>query len=872
MSIEYIQAANQYIQEGKLEEAIAVYQQVIAIQPENLDAYLNLGDLLSKLEKYEEAKAIYQQVIALHPERVEAYLNLGHLLSKLGKYEEAKAVYQQVIALQPERVEAYLNLGHLLSYGEKSEEAIAAYKGAIAVQPDKIEAYLSLAHLLSQIGLFEEAIATWKQAIARQPDLAASLGERMKTEGHPEIAIAFYQQAIAVAPENVDACMGVGEILNLQGNMEEELSWYLKAGAKQPDLGLNLGSLLQAQGKQEAAIAIYQQVIALQPENIEAYLSRAHLLSQIGFFEEAIATWKQAIARQPDLAASLGERMKTEGHPEIALAFYQQAITVAPENIEAYAGWGQVLKQQGNQEALQSWYQQTAQLKAELGLKLAYKLQALENLDAAIAVYKQVIVAAPDKVEAYLSLGHLESQIGNFDKAVVTWQQAIARQPEVGFSLAYRLQLEQKLEEACACYQQIIAVAPEEMGAYMKLAAVLNQRGKLNDAIAVWQQAIVRRPDVACDIGDKLKAQGNSEVAISLYQYAIAIQPELVELHLKLGRIFLNQPNFDAAMQSCQQALAIEPSSAEAQVLLGDILRLQGDSERGFSCYQQALKNDPNCASAYTEISKIMLLRGRKNEAFSNLYKSNQIKTAALIANGEIPCIFLNTLPKSGSQYVLEALSNGLNKPWMRIAAGGEIIRRDDIKLLADKMKLAHEHLPVSVMNLCLITEALDRLIVHVRDPRQAMLSWVHHLRKTIAETEDVLSLMHIIPDAENYFSLSLTEQISWQIEKGHLSAVINFLEGWLDAEADNSFYPKILFTKYEDLADNSQVFFESILNFYEIKKARFTFPEPPQEGKLHYRKGRKDEWREVFTPEQAQKASSMIPKGIFERFGWSPS
>ncbi|WP_449419493.1 tetratricopeptide repeat protein [Phormidium nigroviride] len=626
-------------------------------------------------------------------------------------------------------------------------------------------------------------------------------------EGKQESANAAYQEAIENAPKNREAYLNLAQLFETNGNSELAMICYEKVAALQPEGILNLGHILQGQGKQDAALVMYEKVIASQPEKVEAYLSMAHLLNEMGKQQEAVAVWQQAIAVQPDLALPLADRMKAEEKLDVAIAFYQQAIASAPENIEAYASLGQLLKQQGDQEAELVLYQKAIQLKAELGLNLAIKLQALENLDVARFVYKQVIAAAPELIKAYFRLGYLESQMGNLDLAIASWQQAIAL-----------------------------------------------------------------KPDAASSLGNKLKAEGKSEVAIALYQQAIAIQPELVELHLNLGYLLLDKKNFDAAMQCCQQALDIDPSSAAAQVLLGVIARIQGDRERAFSCYQQAVKNDPNFASAYTEIGKIMLSRGRKNDALSNLYKSNQIKTAAIIANGEIPGIFLNTLPKSGSMYVLEAISNGLNKPWMRIAVDdGEIISRGDVNILAAEMKLAHEHLPASLRNLCLITETLDRLIVHVRDPRQAMLSWVHHLSKTIAETEDVISLMHIIPDAENYFSLSLTDQISWQIEKGHLFVFIKFIEGWLDAEAAPSFYPKILFTKYEDLAAYPQAFFESILNFYEIDKSRFTFPEPPQQGKLHYRQGRADEWREVFTPEQAAKASSMIPKRLFERFGWSP-
>jgi len=127
----------------------------------------------------------------------------------------------------------------------------------------------------------------------------------------------------------------------------------------------------------------------------------------------------------------------------------------------------------------------------------------------------------------------------------------------------------------------------------------------------------------------------------------------------------------------------------------------------------------------------------------------------------------------------------------------------------------------------------------------------------------------------ENFFSMTFHDQIDWQIEKGYLPEAIKFIEDWLRANTMSSFPTEILFTKYEDLVANPVELFNTILDFYGIDKSNFSYPEPPEKEKnplqvLNYRKGRIDEWREVFTPEQSERSSNMIPKQIFDRFGWS--
>ncbi len=55
------------------------------------------SDVLSKLERYQEALAAYEQVIALDPTFAGAYEDKGDSLLKLGRYEEALTAYEQAL-------------------------------------------------------------------------------------------------------------------------------------------------------------------------------------------------------------------------------------------------------------------------------------------------------------------------------------------------------------------------------------------------------------------------------------------------------------------------------------------------------------------------------------------------------------------------------------------------------------------------------------------------------------------------------------------------------------------------------------------------------------------------------------------------------
>jgi superkiller protein 3 len=130
-------------EQGKLEEAIAAYQQAIQLDPKDATPYNGLGNALSEQGKLEEAIAAFQQAIQLDPKDALPYNGLGIALYKQGKLEEAIAAYQQALNLPDDTTGvpttahtlAHNNLGRLLQSQGKLAEAIEEFKKATQIDP-----------------------------------------------------------------------------------------------------------------------------------------------------------------------------------------------------------------------------------------------------------------------------------------------------------------------------------------------------------------------------------------------------------------------------------------------------------------------------------------------------------------------------------------------------------------------------------------------------------------------------------------------------------------------------------------------------------------------------------------------------------------
>lgn len=299
-------------------------------------------------------------------------------------------------------------------------------------------------------------------------------------------------------------------------------------------------------------------------------------------------------------------------------------------------------------------------------------------------------------------------------------------------------------------------------------------------------------------------------------------------------------------------------------ILRSEEYLVRGEKDKAADCLKIALFKDPTNLEAKVNLDRLL-----------NRTKISQ----------KIPPILAITLPKSGTVFIAKALRQGLdlNNQMDSIAnliTNGEIQidggRFPDISINYSILKkfasqndgvVGISHLPPTKYNILLVNRYLEKVIVHMRDPRQALLSLTHHFND-LEVSEPLLSSTYLFPD--NYYILPLSKQIDYQINNW-LPVFIDWLEGWLKASVDPRFQMNVLFTHFEDMKNDPQKFFGSILNFYEIPSNRFTMPSTPKNGQLHFRKGEIAEWRKVFSKRQQQKVNSMIPQRLFDSFGWPP-
>ncbi len=156
-------------QQGKLDEARALYEQVLQHNPRDFDALHLLGVIAARTRDPARAVELIGRAIEVNPGVAAAHSNRGAALKELKRLDEAVASYERAIALQPDTPEAHSNLGNALRELRRPQEALACYDRAIALKPDYADAHYNRGHALKDLRRLDASATSYARALELNP-------------------------------------------------------------------------------------------------------------------------------------------------------------------------------------------------------------------------------------------------------------------------------------------------------------------------------------------------------------------------------------------------------------------------------------------------------------------------------------------------------------------------------------------------------------------------------------------------------------------------------------------------------------------------------------------------------------------------------
>ena len=160
--------------EGKYDEGVAKFNEVIAALPNCVECYANIGEFQARAQKFEQAEAAYKKAIELDPKFATAYAGLATLYNQQKRFKEA----QEMSALATKHTtagggtaspETLYNQGAIAWNSNNFPEAQEKFEAAVKANPSYAEAHFMLGKVYINLGKLAEAVTEFETYLKLAP-------------------------------------------------------------------------------------------------------------------------------------------------------------------------------------------------------------------------------------------------------------------------------------------------------------------------------------------------------------------------------------------------------------------------------------------------------------------------------------------------------------------------------------------------------------------------------------------------------------------------------------------------------------------------------------------------------------------------------
>lgn len=344
---------------GRLDEAAAVQERVLAVDPQRVSAHVELG-LISRLRgQHAQALSRFERAWQLQPNNATVPLEVAASLRTLGRIDDAIGVLQGLVERLPDSFDGWFQLGRLARLQAQDERSLAAFQRAQAIKPTHVHAIAEVATGYRQLGRVDDC-ESWLNSLstADPATLWQQRGLNAKHRDDTEDCLRCYAEGMKADPKHAGCASALlGEQLRL-GHIDEAEATVRQARAALPDhAGLELAEIriLRSKGQLEEAIARLQQILHRDPGRSDAantlfscYLSNGmHAAAETLLERMPQTTLAEQIAQVRSSAQLARARYDSDQvHREAA-----RWIELAPASPEPHAIQGQLYLMEGNPRA-----------------------------------------------------------------------------------------------------------------------------------------------------------------------------------------------------------------------------------------------------------------------------------------------------------------------------------------------------------------------------------------------------------------------------------------------------------------------------------------------------------------------------------------
>ena len=531
-----------------------------------------------------------------------------------GNVKGAIVIFKSLLEKNPQDVEVRFELAKAYLEADKPDQAEkeALLLAKLPKPPDRLDLVLGKIKLAQNKP--DEALTllrNFNETVPGSGEAWEYVGRALLSKRDAAQAVEAFQQSLALNPERIKAKLTLIELLLAMKQLPQAKSQLDELLGSHPNHQAGLHLLAQfysLQNDTPAMLATYSTLVSNYPKDVRARYNEAYLL------------------------------LGSQGVSPVIEKTAQSLLKEFPNQAEGYKLQGMLDYSRGNYSQAVSNFQQALKLRPELEdhYRLALAYERLGNLETAISELRIVVDNAPNSARARELMANLEMRTNHTNEAIDELEKLLRISPDNAQGkrmLADIFMAKQEFDKSLQLYGSIEDSSNQAVSSHLKMAIILDAKGKSSEAEAEMRKAVelagdhveprimlasylsrLNRPDEALAVLDPEKSSGKSA--------ALAYNAK--------GKILLQQGHVDEALAQMEKAKAEDPDLTATYSNLAQIYILKRDLDKAIDQFRQILARKPKDPGANTAIAVILERAGKLDEAqehYRNAAESKQLNT-----------------------------------------------------------------------------------------------------------------------------------------------------------------------------------------------------------------------------------------------------
>ncbi len=426
---------------GDTQRGLLRLREAVKVSKTQYTAYIKIGNVLVAQGKLEDARVLYEHALEHAPGNRHAHQRLGWLHEQAGEDRLAIQHFEQGLSGTPD---AYLgvrvNLARLYNKHARAHDALALLESRVTEDTANLAAHLVLGTSLLRLGNVTRAVSAFEHALKLAPDderPLLALGIATRNAGDLQRSRRLLEQVVEIKPHWSTGHYQLGETLALDNQDTLAITHLLEASrySSEPQpLRTRIAELHLRNARVQEAITLLEDIVAQEDAPLDAFALLSGAKNAQGHGEEALRVLQRLVDAQPQNPVAFAELARFHGvrqHYAKAMQILQNGLEVAPEDYTLLKTKSVVHVRLGERENAIAIARKLAAKTDSVNDKfyLAALLGDAEDDDAAIALYREILVTHPQHAPALNNLSLQLSDKGQHEDALSLAKRAVAAEP-----------------------------------------------------------------------------------------------------------------------------------------------------------------------------------------------------------------------------------------------------------------------------------------------------------------------------------------------------------------------------------------------------------------------------------------------------------